>query len=129
MILYYSAFSQNDKICVPRADLVYKLAQVERLKVDSAERDLLRDNNAMLLQRISAKDNTIVQLESALNNAEGRVRNYQLIESNQSGQIRLLNESVASLNQTLRKQKRKTTAITIGGVLVTGALTFLLLTK
>ena len=39
VMLNYAGFSQRvDTICVKRADLVNKLKQVERLKVDSAEK-------------------------------------------------------------------------------------------
>lgn len=124
VMLNYAGFSQKgkDTICVNRADLVNKLKQVERLKVDSAEK-------VVFVEQLEEANVIIKHRSDLIQTLEARVQNYELQKMNYQATVNLQTETIKSLNSALKKQKRKTTAITIAGSLIVGGLTYLLITK
>jgi hypothetical protein len=112
IIMSCAAYSQSsDTICVPRADLVRKLQQIEELKVKAVELEQVRGQRDELTAMISIKD--------------ARLVNYEQQSQNYTDQIRLKDETIKSLNKSLRNQSRKTMAIGLAAILVVASVTFL----
>jgi hypothetical protein len=115
IIMSCAGFSQSkasaDTICVPRADLVRKLQQIEELKVKAVELDQVKGQRDELTALVSIKD--------------ARLVNYEQQSANYTDQIRLKDETIKSLNKSLRNQSRKTMAIGLAAILVVASVTFL----
>jgi hypothetical protein len=107
-----AGYSQSkDTICVPRADLVRKLQQIEELKVKAVELEQVRGQRDELTALVSIKD--------------ARITNYEKQSHNYTDQIRVRDKTIKSLNKSLRNQGRKTMAIGISAILVVASVTFL----
>lgn len=102
---------KTDTICVPKADLIRKLKQVEDLKVQAAEADQLRGQNKDLAILLAVKD--------------VRIENYENQAFNYTRQIRLKDETITLLNKSLKKQKLKTVAAGVAGILLTTSIAIL----
>jgi hypothetical protein len=120
-MMNYGAFCQSsssrvqsgssDTICVPRADLVRKLQQIEELKVKAVELDQVKGQRDELTSLLVLRDQ--------------RILNYEQQSANYTDQIRLKDETIKSLNKSLRNQSRKTMAIGLAAILVVASVTFL----
>lgn len=130
LIAFSTTYCQkSDSLMVNRADLIRKLKQLEDCKVDQVSLTLMQEQNADLLQQVTAKDQLYHSTANELRTAIARLRNYELQGNNYQNQITLQNEAIEALNKSLKKQKRKTTVATIAGIIVAGGLTYLLITK
>ena len=106
------AFSQRtDTICVSRPDLVRKLQQLEDYKVLAFEAEQLRDRNKDLVILLSVRDL--------------RIENYEAQAFNLTRQIRLKDDTIEHLNKSLKKQRLKTFAAGLGGIILTISATLL----
>jgi hypothetical protein len=65
------------------------------------------------------------ELTSLLVLRDQRILNYEQQSANYTDQIRLKDETIKSLNKSLRNQSRKTMAIGLAAILVVASVTFL----
>lgn len=103
-------FSQ-DSTKVSNEALKKAAVLIEEGKVCKVEREQLRDQNQQLQAVISVKD-------QRLSNMESQVRNY-------TGQITLKDETIKSLNKSLKNQRRKTLAMGVAALFMAASMTFL----
>lgn len=120
---------RTDTICLPieqakkvLADAKQKLVLLERIQ-------LLQADIATLNERISVK-------QAEINNLEGQaVADQEIINQLKSEKVlyeeqkKILLEQAKSFEKLLRKEKRKRRWTAFGGLLSTGIMTYLLITK
>jgi hypothetical protein len=100
---------------MPRADALRKLAQIERLRVDSLELQLRRADIIDLKAVVSSQTGTI-------GNLRAEVQAGQMLSSNLYAQISVLHKEV-------RRQKRNKVFAIIGGILTSSAMAYLFISK
>jgi hypothetical protein len=100
---------------MPRADALRKLAQIERLKVDSVELQLRRADIIDLKNLVTSQTGTI-------GNLRAEVQAGQMQATNLYAQISLLHKEV-------RRQKKNKVFAIIGGILTTSAMSYLFISK
>ena len=107
-----AASQSRDTVCIPRADAIRKLAQIETLKADSVELVIRKAELADLNKYSDQQRQSIINLQDHVNVLDLRILNYK--------------EQVDITEKALKKQKRKTILSTVAGIGVTAALVFLL---
>jgi hypothetical protein len=111
----YTGHSQSDTVCIPRADAIRKLIQIERLKQDSVELQAKKQDMIELAGIANSQETTISNLRM-------QITTYDLKEQNYKNQIGILNKEV-------KKWKRKTRWAGIGGLALSGIVAGLFLFK
>lgn len=103
----------TDVVWIPRKDALAKLEQIERLKADSVE---------LYQRRLEVVDqrNIINSLRSSLENSVSLTRTLEMRIDNYISQV-------SNLERALRKQKRKTTLVTFGGIALSASLLFFMI--
>jgi hypothetical protein len=100
---------------MPRVDALRKLAEIERLKVDSIELQFRKADIIDLRNVVTSQTATITNLRAS-------VQTNQLLSNNLYTQINVLHKEV-------RRQKRNKVFAIIGGILTTSAMTYLFILK
>jgi septal ring factor EnvC (AmiA/AmiB activator) len=111
----FAAVSQTDTVCIPRADAIRKLIQIERLKQDSVELQAKKQDMIELAGIANSQETTISNLRM-------QITTYDLKEQNYKNQIGILNKQVKKL-----QRKNKWTAF--GGLALTAIVGGLFLFK
>jgi septal ring factor EnvC (AmiA/AmiB activator) len=111
----FAAVSQTDTVCIPRADAIRKLIQIERLKQDSVELQAKKQDMIELAGIANSQETTISNLRM-------QITTYDLKEQNYKNQIGILNKQVKKL-----QRKNKWTAF--GGLALSGIITALFIFK
>jgi hypothetical protein len=116
MAIPFAGHSQiTDTVCMPMADAKRVLTRLERLKVDSSELQVRRADIVDLQEIMRSQSVTI-------NNLHVQIGTFQQKEQNYLAQILVLHKEV-------RRQKRGKVFAIIGGLLTSGGLTYLFITK
>lgn len=103
-------YSQNDTVCIPRADAIRKLVQIENLKADSAQL-VLRLDEIKDLKYLSGKQDVMIKdLQDRGVNQEFRIANLQ--------------EQNYATTKELKKMKAKATVFKVAGIGITAGLLF-----
>lgn len=111
----HSQTNDPDKIWLPRRDALNVLAKIERLKADSAELILAKEEINDLYELAESH-------RTSLKNYADHVKVLDLRIDN-------LKTQTDVLTRALKKQKRKTILSTVSGIVVSLGLGFLLITK
>lgn len=111
----FAGHSQSDTICLPIAQAKRMLVRVEQGKADSAELSLRKMEIIDLRAVVGSQQTTVKDLQSFIQTKDLQIGNYKM--------------QADILSRALKKQKRKTIMVIIGGILITSSLSYLLITK
>lgn len=111
----FAGHSQSDTICLPIAQAKKMLVRVEQGKADSAELSLRKMEIIDLRAVVGSQQTTVKDLQSFIQTKDLQIGNYKM--------------QADILSRALKKQKRKTIMVIIGGILITSSLSYLLITK
>lgn len=128
--IHLELFSQTtDTINVNRTQFVRMLTKAEQARAFEAQRDLLLNQVDTLKARISIKDMQIVTLNGKISDYKSIVSSKDAIISTQSEQRKILEQNTSALNLQIKKLKRKNRWTAFAGLLTTGLVTFLFISK
>ena len=113
MLTAFAGRSQTSKdtTCLPNEQLKKALVLIEQGKIDKAELEQVKEQRAALLAAIDVKD--------------ARIANYERLSVNCNDQIRLRDETILSLNKSLKNQRRKTLIMGGAALFMAATMTFL----
>lgn len=109
--------------------LCFTLEEAQGFAIIKRQRKALDSLNMVLRLDINSLQRTVQALEVKDANSRQIAATYEAMAGTMREQRRVLESEVERVSKDLRRQKRKTTAATIGGLLLTGLTTFLLITK
>lgn len=119
VVTAYGAHSQtSDTTCLPNTQLKQALKLIEQGKVDRIELEQVKGQQVQLQEIVKGKDERIVNLQQ-------QVTTGDVMNANLTTQNNLKDQTIASLNKALKKQKTKTVLAGISAVLISGAVIFL----
>lgn len=128
--LHFAVQSQSsDTICIPKTDAIKLLSKAEEGKLLSEKVSLLNEQIFLLSQRIAEKQAIISGLEQTEGYQDSLIGSYKKEIELIRDQKKILEEAVAATKKEVRRFKRKLFFRTAGGVMVTGALVYLYVTK
>lgn len=112
----------KDTVCMPRADAIRKLTQIVRLQSDSMELKIRKAEIVDLKELNTSQAITIHGLTDQVEIQRLQIQNFGM-------QTSIYADQVKALNKSLKVQKRKTALAMIAGILTSGGLAYLLITK
>lgn len=122
-MIYSGGFCQKvDTICVNKTDLVNKLKQVERLKIDSAEK-------VVFMEQLEEANVIIKNRGELITTLNQQVITYDAITANYKTQYLIMEANIKSLNQSLKTERRRRAWTTGAGAVLVMGLTYLLIVK
>jgi len=105
------------------------LAKGYEAKAFEAQRDLLLNQVDTLKARINIKDGTILNLNGQISDHKEIIKSKDAIISTQGEQRKIFEANTAALSLQLKRQKRKTKLVSFVGLLTTGLVTYLFISK
>lgn len=116
MSFYYGRLLiSNDTVCIPRVDAIRVLTRLEYLKADSMEHEVTKGEVIDLRNIVNSQRTSITNLTNHVQTLDLRISTYQM--------------QVNDLTGAIKKQKRKTMLATISGIILSGGLAYLFITK
>lgn len=133
MALTVASFAGNsqttDTICLP-------IAQAKKVLADARQKPLLLEQIKLLRQDVQTLSDRIAVKQAEISNMEGQLVADQEIINQLKAEKKLYEEQkkiildqVALFNKELRKEKRKRRWTAFGGLLSTGIMTYLFISK
>lgn len=125
----HSQISDTSKVIISKKDALRVLAKGYEAKALEQQRDLLLIANDTLKARISIKDMIILNLSGKVSDYKSIVSDKDAIIQAQKDQRTILQNQVDQKNIELKKQRRKTRFTAFIGLLTTGLVTYLFISK
>ena len=133
MALTVASFAGNsqttDTICLP-------IAQAKKVLADARQKPLLLEQIKLLRQDVQTLSDRIAVKQAEISNMEGQlVADQEIINQLKAEkqlyeeQKKIILDQVALFNKELRKEKRKRRWTAFGGLLSTGIMTYLFISK
>lgn len=129
MIAFAGRSQTSDTVCIPRKDAVKLLSKAEEGKLLSEKVTLLNEQAFLLTQRITEKEGIIAALEKIQADNDSLISNYKSEIGLMKDQRKIFETAIADAKKEVRRYKRKLFFRTAGGLMLTGAVTYLYVTK
>lgn len=133
MALTVASFAGNsqttDTICLPIVQAKKVLADARKKPLLLEQIKLLRQDVQTITDRISVKEAEISNMEGQLVADQEIINQLKAEKQLYEEQKKIILDQVASFNKALRKEKRKRRWTAFGGLLSTGIMTYLFISK
>jgi hypothetical protein len=120
---------KNDTICLPITDAKKVLSDAKQKPILLERIALLNSDVVLLNQRIAVKDSIIAAYQAKDGNYTAIIKALEDQKALMQEEKKLYQDQVATMEKMLRKERRKRFWTAAGGVISTGAMAYLFLTK